>query len=118
MRIGRQLDLAAAVGCAHPRTLHPDAAPAKRDFAGLAAVTDRDAIGISSPLRTDDLADLLFHQRVQHAEPDADRQRQQPVLRRIHELAQRLLHRGRQPKLAPVLRLLYGPHGGPLLRRG
>ena len=55
-------------------------------------MTHRDAVRVVLALRADDLVDLLLHQLVQHAEPDADAQRQQPLLRCPDQLAQRLLH--------------------------
>ena len=70
-------------------------------------------------LLTDHLADLLLHQLGQHAEPDADAQREQPLLRRVHQLAERLLHPRRQRQLTSLTRgnLLqrYRLHGGSFL---
>ncbi|MDQ3093146.1 MAG: hypothetical protein M3R46_16120 [Actinomycetota bacterium] len=42
--------------------------------------------------RPDDLIDFLLHQLGQHAESDADRQREQPLLRSSGQLPERLLH--------------------------
>ena len=92
VRIGRQRHLALAVGGPGPRPLDRDAPAAERDLAGLVAVTHRGAVRVVLALRADDLVDLLLHQLGQHAEPDADAQRQQPLLRRPDQLAQRLLH--------------------------
>ena len=97
VRIGIQLDLALAVGGpgARPADRHP-AAP-ERDLAALVAVADRGAVAIVSALRADDLVDLGLHDLVQHAQPDADAQRQQPFLRRAGQLTQRVLDPLRQP---------------------
>ena len=118
VRIGVQLDLALAVGGpgARPADRHP-AAP-ERDLAALVAVADRGAVGIVSALRADDLVDLGLHDLVQHAQPDADAQRQQPFLRRAGQLTQRVLHPLRQPLDAAcadnlVGDVIYGSHGGP-----
>jgi hypothetical protein len=91
--IAREPQLTLAVGRAHPRALDRDAAAAERHLAGLATVTDRRAIRVVLAPRTDDLVDLLGHQLVQDAEPDADRQREQTLLRGARQLTERLLHR-------------------------
>ena len=82
MLVGRKRHLALPVGGAHPRPLDRDAPAAERHLARLVAVTHRDPIGVVLALRADDLDDLLLHQLGQHAEPDADAQREQPLLRR------------------------------------
>ena len=97
VRVGPQLDLALAVGAASPRTADRHAPAAERDLAVLMAVAHRRPARDVLALRADDLVDLGLHQLVQHAEPDADAQREQSLLRRTGELAQRLLHRRRQP---------------------
>ena len=74
---------------------------AERDLAALVAVTHRGPVGIVPALRADDLVDLGLHQLVQHAEPDADAQRQQSLLRGAGELAERLLHRARAAPRCP-----------------
>ncbi len=56
------------------------------------AVTDRGPLPVPLPLRADDPVDLLLQQLPEHTEPDLDRQRQQPLPRRPHQLPQRLLH--------------------------
>ena len=43
------------------------------------------------PLRSDDLIDLELHQLMHNTEPDTNAQREQPLPRRPHELAERLL---------------------------
>ncbi len=118
VRIGVQLDLALAVGGpgARPADRHP-AAP-ERDLAALVTVADRGAVWIVSALRADDLVDLGFHDLVQHAQADADAQRQQPFLRRAGQLTQRVLDPLRQPLDAAcadnlVGDVIYGSHGGP-----
>jgi hypothetical protein len=116
VRIRRQPDFPLAVSGPRARALHTDTAPAQRDLAVLVAVAHRAAVGVALAPRPDDLIDLGFHHLGQHAEPDADAQRQQPVLRGVHQLAQRLLHARRQRQLcAADLLLLYGPHGGPFV---
>jgi hypothetical protein len=61
---------------------------------------------------------LGLHDLLQHAQPDADRQRQQPLLRGAGQLAPRLPHPRRQrPEAVPLAGriggVVYGPHGGP-----
>jgi hypothetical protein len=116
VRVGRQRDLTAAVGGPHPRTLDGHPTGAERHAPGLMAVSDRDAVGVVTALRTDDVIDLRGHQLAQHPESDADAERQQPLLGRAGQLAQRVLHALRQHvelRLADrVGVLLYGPHGG------
>ena len=118
VRIGAQLDLALAVGGPGPRPADRHPAAPERDLAALVAVADRGAVGIVAALRADDLVDLGFHDLVQHAQPDADAQRQQPFLRRAGQLTQRVLHPLRQPLDAAcadnlVGVVIYGSHGGP-----
>ncbi len=105
-----------AVGGAGTRALDRHTPPAERDLAAIVAMTHRAAVRIVPALRADNLVDLGLHQLVQHTEPNADAQRQQPFLRGAGELAERLLHRGGQ-----LLNALlagrdrpsrYGPHGG------
>ena len=97
--IGRKRHLALAVGAAHPRALDRNPPSAERDLAVLVAVADRGALGVVLALRADDLIDLGLHQLAQHAEPDTDAQREQTLLRRSDELAQRLLNARRQRQL-------------------
>jgi len=117
VRIDPKRDLLAAVDAARPRPAHPNAPGAERDLAVLMTVTHRSPVGVVPALRAHDIADLFFHQLTQHAEPDSDAQRQQPVLRRPDELAERLLHARRQHLLHPALPadllvggVVYGPH--------
>jgi hypothetical protein len=116
VRIGRHLDLTAAIGRAHPRTLHGHPPAAERDAAVLVAVTHRDTLGIVAALGTDDVIDLLGHQLGQHSKPDTDAQRQQPFLRRAGKLPERELHPfGQRVELRVadlVGSFVYGPHGG------
>jgi hypothetical protein len=114
VRLKRQLAL--VVGRAHPGAADRHAPAAERDLPVLVAVTHRGPVGVVLALRTDDLVDLGLHDLVQHPHPDADAQRQQPLLRRTGQLAQRLLH----PRGQAAHRLLvggdlagrYGPHRG------
>ena len=99
VRVRRQRHLVLAVGGPHPRALHTDTPAAERDLAGLVAVAHRGPVGVALALRADDLVDLALHHLGQHAQPDADAQRQQPILRRVDELAERLLHARRQRQL-------------------
>ena len=55
-------------------------------------MADRGPVRVVPALRAHDIVDLLLHQLVQHTEPDADAQREQPLLRCPDQLAQRLLH--------------------------
>ena len=55
-------------------------------------VPDRGPLGVVLALRAYDVVDLLFHQLGQHAEPDTDAQREQPLLRCPDQLPQRFLH--------------------------
>ena len=72
--------------------LDSDRPTSERHLAVLVAVADGDAIGVVLALRADDLVHLLLHQLAQHAEPDADAQREQALLGRSHELPERLLN--------------------------
>jgi hypothetical protein len=70
-------------------------------------------------LRPNDLVDFLLHQLGEHAEPDADAEREQPLLRSADQLPERLLHTQRQHRLRrePGRGERYGYllHGGSLL---
>jgi hypothetical protein len=111
--VGAKRHLALAVGAAYPWPLDLDAAAAERHLARLVPVPHRSALRIVLALRADHLVDLLLHQLGEHAEPDPDAQREQPLLRRVHELAERLLHPRRQPELTRAdLLQRYGLHGG------
>jgi hypothetical protein len=79
------------------------------------AVTHRRPLRELRVLGPNDIVDLGLEHLAEHAEPDADAQREQAVLRRVHQLAERLLHARRQRELASVAILLYGPHGGPFV---
>jgi hypothetical protein len=96
VRIRPQLDLVGAVGAPGSRSADRDAAPAERDLAALVAVPHRRAVRVVLAPGADDLVDLGLHQLVQHPEPDADTQRQQPLLRCGGQLAERVHHRRRQ----------------------
>jgi hypothetical protein len=58
-----------------------DAAATERHLPSLVAVAHRGALRVVLALRADDLVELLGHQLGHDAEPDADRQREQPLLR-------------------------------------
>ena len=60
------------------------------------AVAHGPALRVVRALGPHDLVDLGLDDLAQHAEPDADRGRQQPFLRGAGELAQRLLNPLRQ----------------------
>jgi hypothetical protein len=112
--VGREPHLRGTVGRSHPRSLDRDAPAAERHLADLMAVTHRDPISDVPAFRADDVDNLLFQQLGQHARPDTDAQRKQPLLRRADQLPQRLLHARRQHDLL-VARLSerYVPiHGG------
>ena len=115
VRVGDQPDLSAAVCGPHTRPLDTHAPPAERDLASLVAMANRGAVGVALALRAHDVVDLLFHQLGEHAEPDADAQRQQAFLRCADQLAQRFLHAAGQHGLVDDrgLRDRYGLlHGG------
>jgi hypothetical protein len=94
--IGRELHLAGAVLRADTRTLGRDDAPAENDLARLVAVAVGRACRVGLAARADDVDDLLFHQLAQDAQADADREREQPLLRGPDQLAERDLHPPRQ----------------------
>jgi hypothetical protein len=55
-----------------------------------------DPIGIVLALRAAYVLDLPGHQLLQHAQPDTNAEREQPLLRCPHELPERLLDPGRE----------------------
>ena len=112
--VGAQPHLRAAVGAAHARPLHRDAAAAERHLARLVTVTHRDPINVVLAARPDDLDDFLFDQLGQHAQPDTDAERQQPLLRSADQLPEHLLHAfGQHDFVHARLRERYVPvHGG------
>jgi hypothetical protein len=95
------------------RRFHPNRTAAERHLARLVPVPHGGALRVVLAPRADDIDHLFLHQLGQHPEPDADAQRQQPLLRRADQLPERLLHAGRQRQLL-VSDLLqrYGLHGG------
>jgi hypothetical protein len=118
--IALKRQLLAAVGRAHPGALHPDAAAAERDLTGLVPVPDGETVGVVLAARADDLVDLGLQQLAQHAQPDADAEREQALLRRAGELAERVTHPLGQPPEAVatdvVGGVVYVLHRGLLLR--
>ena len=114
MLVGRKPHLGTAVGAAHTRPLHLDAPAAERHLARLVPVTNGDALRVVLALRADDLHDLFLEQLGEHAQPDADAQREQPLLGRPDQLPERLLHARRQHDFVHArLRERYVPiHGG------
>jgi hypothetical protein len=114
MLIGRELDLGLAVSCPHPRPLDLDATAPERHLPIIVAVPNRGPVRVVLALRAHDLVDLLLQHLGENAEPDADRQRQQSLLRGPDQLAERLLHALRQHGLIiGRLRDRYGLlHGG------
>src|SRR6266511_3684741 len=116
--VGAQRHLALGVGAPDPRPLDLDAPPTQRHLPRLVAVTHRCPPQVVLALRTDDLVDLLFHQLGHNAEPNADAQGEQPLLGRVHQLAEHFLHTRRQRELTSHLThgdliARYGLHGGP-----
>jgi hypothetical protein len=69
------------------------------------------------PLAPTTPVDFVLHQLGEHAEPDTDAEREQPLLRRPEQLPQRLLNALRQHEFIRArLRERYVPvHGGSLL---
>jgi len=106
--------LRAAVGAAHSGPLDRDAPAAQRHLARLVPVTHGRALRVVLALRAHDLDHLLFQQFGQHAQPDADAQREQPLLRCPNQLPERLLHALRQDDLfnARLRERYVAPHGG------
>src|SRR5271155_1406996 len=114
IRIGRQRHLVLPVGAPSPWTLHSDPPAAQGHLSVFVAMTDSGALFDRCMLCADDLIELGLHHLAEHTQPDADAQRQQPVLRGPSELPERLLHPQRQTLTAGVLLLHYGLHGGSL----
>lgn len=69
VRVGRHLDLAAAVRGANTRALDRHAAATERHAAVLMAMPDGRSVDIVTALRADHHVDLLGHQLRQHPEP-------------------------------------------------
>jgi hypothetical protein len=68
-------------GAPHPRSLHLDTPTTQRHRTTLMAGTQRRPLQVAPALRNDDIVDLLGHPLLQHAQPNAHAQRQQPLLR-------------------------------------
>ena len=102
MLVRRELDLGLAVGGPHPGAADLDAPAFERDLTVLVTVPDRGPLRVVLALRAHDVVDLLFHQLAQHAEPDADAQREQSLLRCPNQLSQCLLHALREHGLTRV----------------
>jgi hypothetical protein len=114
VRVRLERDLTRPVRGPDPRAIDGHATTTERHLTLLAAVTHRRALRIMAALRPHDLLDLFGHQLPQHAEPNPDTQRQQALLGRPDQLAERLLHPWRQRHLAELVGpVLYGPHSGP-----
>src|SRR5207244_993773 len=90
--VGREPHLRLAVAAADARPLDRQPPATERHLASLMAVAHRRAVGIMLALYTDDADHLLFHQLGEHAQPDADAQGEQPLLRSADQLPERLLH--------------------------
>jgi hypothetical protein len=89
--VGPKRDLALSVGAAHPRALDRQTPAAEGHLAALPPVAVSCPLGVVPSPRADDLLDLLVHQLAEHAEPDAVRQRHQPLLSGTGELAEGVL---------------------------
>ena len=85
------MHLGLAIHGPNPGPLHVDAPAAERHLTILVAMTDRGPVRVVPALRADNVVDLLFHQFGQNTEPDADAQREQPLLRCPDQLPQRFL---------------------------
>jgi hypothetical protein len=96
MLIGRQRHLTLTVRGPSPWPPDRDTPATEGDLAVLVTVTNSSPIMVVAALWTDDLLDLILHQFAENAEPDTDRQGEQPLLRCPNELPQRLLHTRRQ----------------------
>src|ERR1700733_6971484 len=113
VRVGRERHLVLIVRSPGPWALHDDAPATQCDLAVLVPMTHRGALRELRVLGAHDLIKLGLHHLTEHPQPNTDTQREQPILRRTSQLAQRLLHPCRQHALwACVLLLLYGLHGG------
>ncbi len=60
-------------------------------------------------LRADNIVDLDLHQLVQHPEPDTDAQREQPVLRGVHELLDFVLVYSEHPAGFTIIAVTLSP---------
>src|SRR6266536_3158123 len=85
-------DLRAVVGGPNARAADRNASAAERDLAADVPVALRRAPAVVAAPGTDDLVDLMLHALVQHGEPGTDRQREQPLLRRLGDLDHHELH--------------------------
>jgi len=118
--VGGHRQLTRAVSGADPRPRHRHPPSPKRHRALLVAVADRDPVRVVLALGTGQRGDRLLHQRLQHLQPGAHRQRQQALLGRLSDPGQRdrdLLGDGqlRRARL-DVPGLVQLAHGGPLPR--
>ncbi len=73
----RQPDLGHDAGAPHPRTLDLDTPTTERHLTTLVARTHRRPLQVAPALRND-IVDLLAHQLLERAQPNAHAQRQQP----------------------------------------
>jgi hypothetical protein len=89
--IGPDRQLALVVLGPHPRPLNRDAPAAEGDRPIIAAVPIRRPVRVVLAARAAHLLDLLSHQLLQHAQPNPDAQREQPLLRSSDQLTERLL---------------------------
>jgi hypothetical protein len=115
--VGPQRQLLLAVLGTHPRALDLDATPAERHRPVIGPVPVRGPVRVVLALRAAHIIDLLGHHLAEHAEPDADTQREQSLLRCPNELAERFLDPWRKRLLDGFLRghdlrSRYGLHGG------
>ena len=79
-----------AVRGPRPRALHLHAPATERDLPILATVPDRGPVRVPSPLRADELLNLLLQQFAQHPQPDLDRQREYSLPRSPNQMPQSL----------------------------
>jgi len=86
-----QLDLLGVIRGPRPRPADRHTAGAERDLSRRMPVPLRGSLTIVTALRADDPLDLPLHRLMQHREPGAHRQRQQPLLRLPSDLPQRHL---------------------------
>jgi hypothetical protein len=99
MRVGLKRQLAATIGAPDPRPPHRHTPAAERDLARLVPVAHRRTVGIMLALRPDHPIDLLFQQLDQHADPNTDAEREQPLLRSADQLPERFPRSQRQHAL-------------------
>ena len=118
--VGRHRHLGSAVRGAHPRPGHRHPPPTQGHRAGLAAVPHPSPGRVVLALRPAHRGHVLFHQRLHHLQPGADRAGEQTLAHVLGDLGHRHAHRLRH-RVAQLgarhrrPRLVVLGYGGPLL---